>query len=73
MIALAARGAHVLLSNSVAPDIRALYEDNVEARGAGLKARRVAARRAINSSASRRGPVREYLITNVPPGTVEQS
>ena len=26
------RGAHVLLSNSVAPEISALYEDNVEAR-----------------------------------------
>ena len=61
--------AHVLLSNSVAPDISALYEDNVEARGAGLTACRVEARRAINSSASRRGPVPEYLITNVPRGT----
>jgi DNA adenine methylase len=66
VVDLAARGAHVLLSNSVAPDITALYEDNVEARSAGLTAHRVEARRAINSSASGRGPVLEYLITNVP-------
>jgi DNA adenine methylase len=66
VIALAARGAHVLLSNSVAPDIGALYEDSPDARGAGLRVRTVAARRAINSRASERGAVREYLITNVP-------
>jgi DNA adenine methylase len=65
VIDLAGRGAHVLLSNSVAPDISALYEDNVQARGAGLKTCRIEARRAINSSASGRGPVLEYLITNV--------
>jgi DNA adenine methylase len=72
VIALAGRGAHVLLSNSVAPDISALYDDNAEARGAGLKTRRVEARRAINSSASRRGPVTEYLITNVRRGTADR-
>jgi hypothetical protein len=32
---------------------------------AGLQASTVAARRAINSRAASRGPVREYLITNV--------
>jgi DNA adenine methylase len=73
VIDLAERGAHVLLSNSVAPDISALYEDNAEARGAGLTTCRVEARRAVNSSASRRGPVPEYLITNVPRGTAERS
>jgi DNA adenine methylase len=66
VIELAIRGAHVLLSNSVAPDISALYEGNPDARGAGLRVRTVAARRAINSRASERGAVREYLITNVP-------
>jgi DNA adenine methylase len=65
VIELAMRGAHVLLSNSVAPDIAALYEHNADARGAGLKALRVEARRAINSAASGRGPIHEYLITNV--------
>jgi hypothetical protein len=30
-----------------------------------LRATTVAARRAINARASARGPVREYLITNV--------
>ena len=42
-----------------------LYADNVEARSAGLRARTVEARRAINSRAAGRGPVREYLITNI--------
>ncbi len=74
VIDLVDRGAHVLLSNSVAPEISALYEDNVEARRAGLTAYRVAARRAINSSASGRGPVLEYVITNVAQhGTVTRS
>jgi DNA adenine methylase len=65
VVRLARHGASVLLSNSVAPEIRRLYETNVDARSAGLKATKVAARRAINSRASQRGPVREYLITNI--------
>jgi DNA adenine methylase len=65
VVRLAGLGARVLLSNSVAPDIRKLYADNGEAKAVGLKARTVAARRAINSRASRRGAVREYLITNI--------
>jgi DNA adenine methylase len=66
VIDLAARGAFVLLSNSSAPDIRRLYASHGPAREAGLRAMTVPARRAINSRASSRGPVREYLITNVP-------
>jgi DNA adenine methylase len=66
VIALAARGASVLLSNSVAPQIRLLYAGRGAAHHAGLRATTVAARRAINSRAASRGPVREYLITNVP-------
>ena len=66
VIALAARGASVLLSNSVAPQIRLLYAGRGAAHLAGLRATTVAARRAINSRAASRGPVREYLITNVP-------
>lgn len=69
VIGLAGRGAHVLLSNSVAREIRALYEDSAEARTAGLRARKVKARRAINSRATRRGAVLEYLITNVAPNS----
>ena len=65
VVRLARLGASVLLSNSVAPDIRRLYETDIEARSAGLKAKKVDARRAINSRASRRGAVREYLITNI--------
>jgi DNA adenine methylase len=65
VVELARRGASVLLSNSVAPDITRLYRDDVQARSAGLRATEVPARRAINSRASGRGAVREYLITNI--------
>ena len=66
VIDVARRGCHVLLSNSTASEIAALYDDNREARTAGLQTFRVAARRAINSNAARRGAVHEYLITNIP-------
>lgn len=66
VIALSQRGCHVLLSNSTAPAIADLYDTNADARDAGLRALRVPARRAINSNAARRGPVDEYVITNVP-------
>jgi DNA adenine methylase len=64
---LTARGASILLSNSAAPQIRALYARDRRAIKAGLHASTVSARRAINSRAASRGPVREYLITNVKP------
>lgn len=67
---LAWRGAHILLSNSAVPAVRHLYAADAGVRSAGLRATTVAARRAINSRASRRGPVREYLITNVARRTV---
>jgi DNA adenine methylase len=57
--AAADRGAHVLVSNSSAPEIERGY------RRVGLSVGRVAARRAINSRASQRGPVDELIITNV--------
>jgi DNA adenine methylase len=65
VLRLTARGASILLSNSAAPQIRALYARDRRAIKAGLQASTVAARRAINSRAASRGPVREYLITNV--------
>lgn len=68
VVELASRGAHVLLSNSCAPEVSALYGENAAARVAGLRTRTVEARRAINSRSSSRGPVLEYLITNVRPG-----
>ena len=55
------------MSNSVAPQIAALYENNIEARRAGLRAYRVRARRAINSNSRARGPVDEFIISNVVP------
>ena len=64
LIAAAERGAHVVLSNSSAPDIERLYSTS-EARRAQLRIERVNARRAINSRADSRGPVTELVITNV--------
>jgi DNA adenine methylase len=66
-IVLASRGCFVLLSNSTADEIATLYEHDREARAAGLRAIRVPARRAINSKGSLRGPVEEFLITNLEP------
>ncbi len=65
VVQLARRGCAVLLSNSSAPEIEQLYEHHTDARRAGLKARRVRARRAINSKASSRGAVDEFLVTNI--------
>ena len=67
VLSLARRGSYVLLSNSTAGEIVGLYDRNQQARRAGLRAHRVASRRAVNSKASRRGAVDEYLITNVEP------
>jgi DNA adenine methylase len=64
VIAACSRGAQVLLSNSSAPEIVAAYSSR-EAGQAGLVVHRVAARRAINSRASARGPVDELIVTNV--------
>jgi len=64
-IAAARRGCHVLQSNSTAAEIRRLYETSVEARAAGLRTHVVPARRAINRNAAGRGPVDEFLITNI--------
>ena len=64
LIEAARRGAHVVLSNSSAPDIERLYSTR-EARLAHLRIERVAARRAINSRADSRGPVAELVVTNV--------
>lgn len=65
VLELSRRGCQVLLSNSTAPVITSLYDRNREAKRAGLRALRVPARRAVNSNAARRGPVDEYLITNI--------
>jgi DNA adenine methylase len=64
LIEAAKRGAHVVLSNSSAPEIERLYSTR-EARLAQLRIERVAARRAINSRADARGPVAELVVTNV--------
>jgi DNA adenine methylase len=58
------RGAQVVVSNSSAPEILEMY-GAPDAVAAGLRIRRVPARRAINSQASARGPVDELIISNV--------
>jgi DNA adenine methylase len=63
ILAAARRGAVVLISNSSAPEIEAGYSGS-SARAAGLMVEHVPARRAINSRATRRGPVDELIITN---------
>lgn len=67
---LARRGCHVVVSNSTAPLVSALY-DTRAARAAGIRAHRVPAKRAINSNASKRGDVEEYIISNVEPDQCE--
>ena len=71
VIDAAKRGARVALSNSSAGEIEAGYS-SVAARAAGLVARRVAARRAINSRADARGPVSELIVTNVIPRALDE-
>ena len=58
------RGAHVVMSNSSAPEIESAYQTRA-ARRAKIAVHRVAARRAINSRGTARGPVDELIITNV--------
>ena len=63
VVAAAAQGACVLVSNSSAGEIEAAYAAPAAQR-AGLLVERVPARRAINSRAALRGPVDELIITN---------
>lgn len=66
-VELAERGCHVMVSNSSAPAMAALYEDDPGVARAGLRVHRLPARRAINSRGSARGPVIELLLTNLTP------
>jgi DNA adenine methylase len=58
---LTARGCLVMLSNSSAPFVYELYQDQ------GYQLIRTTARRSINSQARKRGPVPELLILNYEP------
>lgn len=62
---LADRGCFVVVSNSTAPEIVALYRDDPRARRAGLCVHTVTARRAINCKPGSRGVVPEFIVTNV--------
>jgi DNA adenine methylase len=64
VVELASRGCHVMVSNSSAPAIAGLYEHPRVTR-AGLRLHRLPARRSINSRASARGPIVEFLLTNL--------
>ena len=65
-VTLAVRGCHVMVSNSSAPAIRALYEDDPRVPASGLRVHRLPARRAITSARTRedRSPI---LLTNPSP------
>jgi DNA adenine methylase len=65
VIELSQRGCQLVLSNSTATEITGLYATNAAVAAAGLRAHRVPARRAINSKAMGRGPVEEYIISNI--------
>ena len=65
VLRLASSGCWVIVSNSTASLVTELY-DSANARAAGLRAYRIPARRAINSKATRRGAISEYIISNVP-------
>ena len=64
IVAACRRGAVVIESNSSAPSIEEAYR-SAAAKRVQLKVDRVPARRAINSRASARGPVDEFIISNV--------
>jgi DNA adenine methylase len=66
VVAACRRGAHVVVSNSSAPEIVDVYSQR-EAKLARLAIKTVPARRAINSRASLRGPVDELIIANIRP------
>jgi DNA adenine methylase len=72
VIVAARRGAHVVLSNSSAPEIVELYS-KPEARKAGLQVHLVPARRAINSRAAARGPVDEVVVSPLPAGKLRMA
>ncbi len=63
-VELATRGCHVMVSNSSAPAIAELYE-HARVTRAGLRLHELPARRSINSRGSARGPIVEYLLTNL--------
>jgi DNA adenine methylase len=65
LIDLATRGVHVLLSNSVAPSVSTLYEEDPAVAAAGLHTFRFPARRSINSRPDRRGTIEELVVSNV--------
>lgn len=66
VVAACRRGAHVVVSNSSAPEILSTYAAD-SAHQAGLAVERVAARRSINARGSARGPVDELIISNIVP------
>jgi DNA adenine methylase len=64
---LAGRGCHVMVSNSSAPEIASLYEEERSVAASGLRLYRLPARRAINSRGDGRGAITELLLTNLEP------
>jgi DNA adenine methylase len=71
LISLALRGVHVVLSNSVAPSMTSLYENNAAIADAGFRTWRFPARRSVNSRPDRRGLVEELIVSNIPPASAQ--
>jgi DNA adenine methylase len=72
VIAACRRGAHVVLSNSSAPEIVELYSKPA-ARKAGLHVHLVPARRSINSRGASRGPVNELIVSPLAVGKLRMA
>jgi DNA adenine methylase len=66
-VSLALEDCHVMVSNSSAPAVAALYEEATQMSRGRLVLHRLAARRAINSRPGARGPVTELLLTTLTP------
>jgi DNA adenine methylase len=64
---LSQRGCHVMISNSSAPAVSALYAEATAVTRGRLRVYELPARRSINSRASGRGPVIELLLTTLSP------
>ena len=56
-----------MVSNSSAPAIARLYEEDPAVAATGLRLYRLPARRAINSRGDGRGAITELLLTNLEP------
>lgn len=67
-VSLAGRRCSVVLSNPTEPLLTLLYTADADVLEAGLHVYPIPARLSINAKATARGPVAEYVVSNVPEG-----